>query len=141
MTWIIMPMIPPPWSSIWACRAPRHVGHSTGGGVVARYITRHPEDKVAKGVLISAVPPLMVKTADNPDGIDKSVFDDFQANTKANRAQFFHDVPAGPFYGYNRDGAKAVGAGDPQLVASGHDGRRQGALRQHRRLLADRFPR
>lgn len=84
-----------------------HVGHSTGGGVVVRYITRHPEDKVAGGVLISAVPPLMVKTGDNPDGIDKSVFDDFQANTKANRSQFFHDVPAGPFYGYNRDGVEA----------------------------------
>ena len=81
-----------------------HVGHSTGGGVVARYIARHPEDKVAKGVLISSVPPLMVKTADNPDGIDKSVFDDFQKNTKENRADFFYAVPAGPFYGYNRDG-------------------------------------
>lgn len=83
-----------------------HIGHSTGGGVVARYIARHPEDPVAKGVLISAVPPLMIKTADNPDGIDKSVFDDFQKNTKENRAQFFYDVPAGPFYGYNRDGVK-----------------------------------
>ena len=81
-----------------------HVGHSTGGGVVARYIARHPEDKVAKGVLISSVPPLMVKTADNPDGIDKSVFDDFQKNTKENRADFFYAVPAGPVYGYNRDG-------------------------------------
>ncbi len=83
-----------------------HVGHSTGGGVVTHYIARHPEDPVAKGVLISAVPPLMVKTSDNPDGIDKSVFDDFQANTKANRAQFFHDVPAGPFYGYNNEGVE-----------------------------------
>ena len=84
-----------------------HVGHSTGGGVVARYIARHPEDMVAKGVLISSVTPLMVKTADNPEGIDKSVFDDFQKNTKENRAQFFYDVPAGPFYGFNRPGAKA----------------------------------
>lgn len=75
--------------------------------MVARYIARHPEDKVAKGVLISSVPPLMVKTADNPEGIDKSVFDDFQKNTKENRAQFFYDVPAGPFYGFNRPGAKA----------------------------------
>ncbi|MBC9248356.1 alpha/beta hydrolase [Paracoccus sp. 11-3] len=84
-----------------------HVGHSTGGGVVVRYITRHPEDKVAAGVLISAVPPLMVKTADNPDGIDKSVFDDFQKNTAENRSQFFHDVPAGPFYNYDQDGVEA----------------------------------
>lgn len=83
-----------------------HVGHSTGGGVVAHYIARHPEDPVAKGVLVSAVPPLMVKTDDNPDGIDKSVFDDFQENTKNNRAQFFYDVPAGPFYGYENDGVE-----------------------------------
>lgn len=83
-----------------------HVGHSTGGGVVVRYITRHPKDKVAAGVLISAVPPLMVKTADNPDGIDKAVFDDFQKNTAENRSQFFHDVPAGPFYNYDQDGVE-----------------------------------
>lgn len=86
-----------------------HVGHSTGGGVVAHYIARHPEDPVAKGVLISAVPPLMVRTDANPDGIPKDVFDDFQAQLKANRAQFYHDVPAGPFYGYNRDGAEPSG--------------------------------
>ena len=83
-----------------------HVGHSTGGGVVAHYIARHPEDPVAKGALISAVPPLMVQTAANPDGIPKSVFDGFQAALKANRAQFYYDVPAGPFYGFNRPGAK-----------------------------------
>ena len=64
------------------------------------------EDPVAKGVLISAVPPLMVQTAANPDGIPKSVFDGFQAALKANRAQFYYDVPAGPFYGFNRPGAK-----------------------------------
>ncbi|SDE60934.1 Pimeloyl-ACP methyl ester carboxylesterase [Paracoccus isoporae] len=84
-----------------------HVGHSTGGGVVVRYITRHHEDKVAKGVLISAVPPLMVKTDDNPDGLDKSIFDDFQKNTKENRAQFFNDVPSGPFYNFDQDGVEA----------------------------------
>ncbi|MCE1117140.1 MULTISPECIES: alpha/beta fold hydrolase [Pseudomonas] len=84
-----------------------HVGHSTGGGEVVRYLTRHPQDKVPKAVLISAVPPLMVQTAGNPGGLPKSVFDGFQAQVAANRAQFFHDVPAGPFYGYNRPGAKA----------------------------------
>ncbi|UVL91716.1 alpha/beta fold hydrolase [Pseudomonas sichuanensis] len=84
-----------------------HVGHSTGGGEVVRYLTRHPQDKVPKAVLISAVPPLMVQTESNPGGLPKSVFDDFQAQVAANRAQFFHDVPAGPFYGYNRPGAKA----------------------------------
>jgi non-heme chloroperoxidase len=83
-----------------------HVGHSTGGGEVVRYITRHPNDPVAKAVLIAAVPPLMVKTEANPGGLPKSVFDDFQVQTATNRAQFFHDVPAGPFYGYNRPGAK-----------------------------------
>ncbi|MEN5240068.1 MULTISPECIES: alpha/beta fold hydrolase [Pseudomonas] len=83
-----------------------HVGHSTGGGEVVRYLTRHPQDKVPKAVLISAVPPLMVQTESNPGGLPKSVFDDFQAQVAANRAQFFHDVPAGPFYGYNRPGAK-----------------------------------
>ena len=82
-----------------------HVGHSTGGGEVVRYITRHPKDPVAKAVLIAAVPPLMVKTEANPGGLPKSVFDDFQVQTATNRAQFFHDVPAGPFYGYNRPGA------------------------------------
>lgn len=83
-----------------------HVGHSTGGGEVVRYITRHPKDPVAKAVLIAAVPPLMVKTEANRGGLPKSVFDDFQVQTATNRAQFFHDVPAGPFYGYNRPGAE-----------------------------------
>ncbi|WP_194790442.1 alpha/beta fold hydrolase [Pseudomonas sp. UFMG81] len=84
-----------------------HVGHSTGGGEVVHYIARHPEDKVAKAALIAAVPPLMVQTASNPGGLPKSVFDGLQAQLKANRAQFYHDIPAGPFYGYNRPGAKA----------------------------------
>ncbi|WP_368529934.1 alpha/beta fold hydrolase [Enterobacter cloacae] len=83
-----------------------HVGHSTGGGEVVRYIARHGEDKVSKAVLISAVPPLMVKTESNPQGTPKSVFDDFQAQLAANRPQFYYDVPAGPFYGFNRQGAK-----------------------------------
>ncbi len=83
-----------------------HVGHSTGGGEVVRYIARHGERNVSKAVLISAVPPLMVKTETNPGGTPKSVFDDFQAHVAANRAQFYRDVPAGPFYGYNRPGAE-----------------------------------
>lgn len=83
-----------------------HVGHSTGGGEVAHYIARHPEDPVAKAVLISAVPPLMVKTENNPNGLPKEVFDDLQNQLFKNRSQFYHDVPAGPFYGYNRPGAK-----------------------------------
>ena len=84
-----------------------HVGHSTGGGEVVRYMARHPEDKVAKAVLIAAVPPLMVQTPGNPGGLPKSVFDGFQAQVASNRAQFYRDVPAGPFYGYNRPGVEA----------------------------------
>ncbi|WP_332767208.1 alpha/beta hydrolase [Pseudomonas koreensis] len=84
-----------------------HVGHSTGGGEVIHYIARHGQDNVAKAVLIAAVPPLMVQTASNPGGLPKSVFDGFQAQVAANRAQFYRDVPSGPFYGYNRPGAEA----------------------------------
>jgi non-heme chloroperoxidase len=83
-----------------------HVGHSTGGGEVVRYIARHGQSRISKAAIISAVPPLMVKTEANPDGLPKSVFDGFQAQLAANRAQFYYDVPAGPFYGYNRSGAK-----------------------------------
>ncbi|HMI50266.1 MAG TPA: alpha/beta hydrolase [Candidatus Saccharimonadales bacterium] len=84
-----------------------HVGHSTGGGEVTRYIARHGESRVARAVLISSVPPLMVKTPANPGGLPKEVFDGFQAQLAANRSQFYMDLPTGPFYGYNRAGAKA----------------------------------
>src|SRR5580700_6444200 len=84
-----------------------HVGHSTGGGEVTRYLGRHGESRVSKAALISAVPPLMVKTAANPLGLAKEVFDGLQAQLAANRSQFYRDVAAGPFYGYNRPGAKA----------------------------------
>ena len=83
-----------------------HVGHSTGGGEVARYIGRHGASRVAKAVLISAVPPLMVRTAANPGGLPKEVFDGFQKQVADNRAQFYLDLAAGPFYGFNRPGAK-----------------------------------
>jgi non-heme chloroperoxidase len=84
-----------------------HIGHSTGGGEVTRYVARHGEGRVAKMVLISSVPPLMVQTPANPGGLPKSVFDGLQAQLAANRTQFYIDLPAGPFYGYNRPGAKA----------------------------------
>jgi non-heme chloroperoxidase len=87
-------------------KAAVHVGHSTGGGEVVHYLARHGESRVAKAVIISAVPPLMVKTATNPGGLPKEVFDGLQANLAANRAQFYYDIPAGPFYGYNRPGAR-----------------------------------
>src|SRR5256886_1047168 len=83
-----------------------HVGHSTGGGEVVHYIARHGENRVAKAAILSAVPPLMVKTEKNPGGLPKSVFDDLQAQLAANRAQFYYDLPSGPFYGFNRPGAK-----------------------------------
>src|SRR5712675_2958124 len=83
-----------------------HVGHSTGGGEVARYIGRHGESRVAKAVLISSVPPIMVKTPNNPGGLPTQVFDDLQAQLAASRTKFYRDLPAGPFYGYNRPGTK-----------------------------------
>jgi non-heme chloroperoxidase len=84
-----------------------HVGHSTGGGEVAHYLGQYGESRVAKAALISAVPPLMVKTAANPGGLPKEVFDGFQATLAANRSKFYRDLPEGPFYGYNRPGVKA----------------------------------
>jgi len=87
-----------------------HVGHSTGGGEVAHYLARHGESRVSKAALISAVPPVMVKTAANPLGLPKEVFDGLQAKLAANRSEFYRDLAAGPFYGYNRPGAKASDA-------------------------------
>jgi non-heme chloroperoxidase len=84
-----------------------HVGHSTGGGEVVRYLGRHGESRVAKAAIISAVPPLMVKTVANPNGLPKKVFDDFQVALAANRSQFYRDVAAGPFYNYDRPGVKS----------------------------------
>jgi len=83
-----------------------HIGHSTGGGEVARYVARHGAGRVAKAVLIGAVPPVMVKSDTNPGGLPIEVFDGFRTALAANRAQFFRDVPAGPFYGFNRPGAQ-----------------------------------
>jgi non-heme chloroperoxidase len=83
-----------------------HVGHSTGGGEVVRYLGRHGESRVAKAAILSAVPPLMVKTAANPNGLPKQVFDDLQAQLAASRTKFYYDLASGPFYGYNRPGAK-----------------------------------
>jgi non-heme chloroperoxidase len=83
-----------------------HVGHSTGGGEVARYIGRHGTKRVAKAVLIGAVPPLMLKTAANPGGLPMEVFDGFRAAFLADRSKFYLDVASGPFFGFNRPGAK-----------------------------------
>jgi non-heme chloroperoxidase len=84
-----------------------HIGHSTGGGEVAAYVARHgiPQGRVAKAVLVSAVPPIMAKTERYPGGLPIEVFDGLRSALAANRAQFFRDLPAGPFYGFNREGA------------------------------------
>jgi non-heme chloroperoxidase len=85
-----------------------HIGHSTGGGEATRYVARHgqAQDRVAKLVLIGAVPPIMVKTPANPGGLPIEVFDGFREQLAANRAQFYLDIASGPFYSYNRPGAK-----------------------------------
>ena len=85
-----------------------HVGHSTGGGEVARYVARHGKGRVAKAVLMSAVPPLMLKTAKNPDGTPIEAFDALRNALAANRSQFYLDLASGPFYGFNRPGAKPI---------------------------------
>jgi non-heme chloroperoxidase len=83
-----------------------HIGHSTGGGEVARYVARAEPGRVSKAVLVGAVPPVMVQSETNPGGTPIEVFDGFRAALAANRAQFYIDVPSGPFYGFNREGAK-----------------------------------
>lgn len=87
-----------------------HIGHSTGGGEVARYVAKHgqPKGRVAKAVLVSAVPPLMLKTESNPGGLPMEVFDGFRSGLANNRAQFFLDVASGPFYNFNRPGATVL---------------------------------
>ncbi|AOR75332.1 alpha/beta hydrolase [Novosphingobium sp. 11B] len=89
-----------------------HIGHSTGGGEVAAYVARYgiPQARVAKAVLVSAVPPIMLKTEAYPGGLPIEVFDGLRAGLAANRAQFFRDVAAGPFYGFNREGAEVKSA-------------------------------
>jgi non-heme chloroperoxidase len=81
-----------------------HIGHSTGGGEVTRYVARHGKGRVAKAVLISAIPPVMVKSAKNPGGLPIEVFDGYRAALAANRAQLYLDIASGPFYGFNRPG-------------------------------------
>jgi non-heme chloroperoxidase len=86
-----------------------HVGHSTGGGEVTRYVAQHGGGgRVAKAVIIGAVPPVMVKSERNPGGLPLEVFDGIRAGVAANRAQFYRDLPTGPFYGFNRPGAKVI---------------------------------
>ena len=116
-----------------------HVGHSTGGGEVARYVARHGDNRVAKAALISAVPPLMVKTAANPGGLPKEVFDGFQAQVANNRSQFYRDLASGPFYGFNPARRQGIGSHYSKLVASGNGGKCQSTLRRHRGVFTNGF--
>ena len=117
-----------------------HVGHSTGGGEVARYIGRHGTERVAKAVLIGAVPPLMLKTAANPGGMPIEAFDQIRPRVHADRSQFWKDLSM-PFYGYNRPGATSLGGGAGVILAAGHDGRLPGLLFLHQGVLRNRFHR
>jgi len=85
-----------------------HIGHSTGGGEVARYVARYGKGRVAKAVLVGAVPPIMLKSDKNPGGLPMEVFDGYREGVASNRAQLYRDVPSGPFYGFNRPGAKVL---------------------------------
>src|SRR5450756_490116 len=104
-TWITMRLTRRPWSSIWSYGTPYI---SAIRREVARYVARHGRGRVAKAVLISAVTPLMLKTPSKPDGLPIEVFDGLRAGLAANRAQFYRDVPAGPFYGFNRPGVTPI---------------------------------
>jgi non-heme chloroperoxidase len=93
-----------------------HVGHSTGGGEVVRYLARHGEARAAKAALISAVPPLMVQTEANPEGLPKSVFDDLQAQLAANRSEFYRALPSGPFYNFDKQGREISEAFEAAVI-------------------------
>ncbi|QQD76179.1 alpha/beta hydrolase [Curtobacterium sp. YC1] len=112
-----------------------HIGHSTGGGQVARYVARYgqPQGRVAKAVLVAAVPPLMLKTDANPEGTDISVFDGFRQALAANRAEFFQAVASGPFYGFNRDG---VTPSEPVIANWWRQGMTGSAVAHHEGIKA-----
>ncbi len=117
-----------------------HVGHSTGGGEVARYIARHGNERVAKAVLISSVPPLMVKTAANPAGLPLEVFDGLRKAVQADRSQFWKDLSL-PFYGYNRPQRQDLRRRARVVLAAGHAGRLPRVLLLHQGVLRDRSDR
>ena len=114
-----------------------HIGHSTGGGEVTRYVARFGKGRVAKAVLISAIPPLFMKTEKNPDGVPREVVDGIRDGTANHRSQFYQDITI-PFYGFNRPGRQGVRRHPPELVAPGNDGQHPGAVRVHPRPLGDR---
>jgi non-heme chloroperoxidase len=107
-TWTITPPRRLRSSSTWDLRNAVHIGHSTGWGEVTRYVARHGKGRVAKAVLMSAVPPIMVKSPNNADGLPIDVFDGFRKSLAANRAQFYREITAKPFYGFNRPGVERL---------------------------------
>ena len=114
-----------------------HVGHSTGGGEALHYVARHGKGRVAKLVLIGAVPPIMLKTDQNPGGLPIEVFDGLRAALAANRAQFLPRSPDRSLLRLQPAGSGGVAGRHPQLVAPGHDGRRQGPLRRHQGCFSE----
>ncbi|MBW0150262.1 MAG: alpha/beta hydrolase [Phenylobacterium sp.] len=109
-------------------RSAIHIGHSTGGGEVARYVARHGDGgRVAKAVLIGAITPVMVRTAGNPGGLPPELFDEFRAALANNRAQYFWDLPSGPFYGFNRPGVTP----QPGVIANWWRQGMQGGAKAH----------
>jgi non-heme chloroperoxidase len=115
------------------------IGHSTGGGEVARYIGRHGTKRVKKAVLMGAVPPIMVKTAANPGGLAIEVFDGFRKAYLADRSQFFLEVASGPFFNFNRPGAKVSQGLINSWWRQGHDVGPQERLRLHQGLSETDF--
>ena len=118
-----------------------HVGHSTGGGEVVHYLARHGESRVVKAAIISAVPPLMVQTPANPKGSAEGGIRRFAGAARGQPLELLPRSPGRALLWLQPAGRKALRGDHRELVAAGHDGRRQGALRRHRRLLADRFHR
>ena len=114
-----------------------HIGHSTGGGEATRYVARHGKGRVAKLVLIGAVPPIMVKTPANPGGLPIEVFDGFRAATRRQPRPVLPRFRERPLLQLQPTGREGVPGRDPKLVASGHDGRREGTLRRHQGLLGN----
>ena len=115
------------------------VGHSTGGGEIVHYLGRHGTDRVAKLVLVSAVPPLMLRTDDNPEGLPIEVFDEIRAGEAADRSQLYRDLADGPFFGHNRNQRRLPGL-PGRVLAAEHGLRAPRGLRVHRRLLRHRLP-
>ena len=115
-----------------------HIGHSTGGGEVTRYVARYGKGRVAKAVLISAIPPTFMKSERNPDGVPKEVVDGIRDGTANHRSQFYKDITM-PFYGFNRPGAAISEGHSGELVAAGHDGQHQSSIRMIKVLSETEF--